>query len=244
MKEVKFRVTDDVYEKIKEQASRLNTSISEYIRELVTRIVMGEQPLDDIPVEIKVVKTIYGKKKDYVRPRPCAFCGVEINKGEHVAWVIKKMADGREVYELWHIDCWEFSSDKALAKKYVEIRKLNRIIKQLKKQADELADVIIDAEARKKVLDVAKNIEEIAQRIEQEFMKVSRDLRDFLYEVDLGEMSGKLKEIDEKYRKIHEEIQDKLEAARKRLDEIAATIAIKPLKKPKKKAEEDEWRRW
>jgi len=232
VREVKTRLPDDVYEKFKQIAEKRGSSVAEILREIAVRYISGEQ-VDDVPVKVTPIK--FRVKKDGI----CAYCGQPIKAGEWAYWVIKEFEDGRKVKELWHIDCWEYASDAALAKKYVEIRKLNRVVKALKRQADELADALIEAEARKKVIDIALEIQKVSQEIEKKVYEISDRIREWLFTVDAK--NEDLKTIKEELLKFNESVQNQLDELKRKLDEVAAAFIQPKIKKARKKKTEETW---
>ena len=217
-KEIKVRVPEEVYAKLRELADKQGRSAADIVREVIVRFLSGEQ-VDEVPVKVKAIKM--RAKRDGV----CAFCGQKIGKGEWMYWVIKELDDGRTVKEAWHLDCWENASDTALARKYLELRKLQRIIRTLKKQADQLADVINDAEARKKLFDIAERVEKLAEKIERELEGLRADIETAKFSENNTE-----KYVKKAFEDMNEKLQtvlDELHSLRQRLEEAVAALSIK-----------------
>jgi len=219
MKEIKTRVPDDIAEKLEEVAKKRNTSVSEVVREIIVRYMAGEQ-VDDIPVRVITHRMRASKETQ------CPYCNIPIKPGEWIFYVIKEFEDGRVVKEAWHEDCWRYGSDRTLARLYVEIRKLMRTRNALKRECDKYADLIIEAEARKKIYDAALEIQRRLQDIDLKLEKAMKTFMEFA-QVDF---SGAVKQAAEDVKSIISEIQRLREEAVKKIDE-----ALMYMQKPRRK---------
>jgi len=150
-------------------------------------------------------------------PAKCARCGGVINASEEAFLAKAKYKDG-ERWVAWHFSC--LMTDKQLSRLYVEIRKYKRIRDQLKKEVDELADFVNEAEARKKILDAVSQIQhQINNQIVLSIEKTLSMLREYMTSV---ENSIDLKKISEDLSKLNEKIQQISDA----LDELKQNISL------------------
>jgi Ribbon-helix-helix protein, copG family. len=169
-------VPDDIYNKLEEVAKQTGRSKKDIVIEALILRLSGMQysPSGDL-VEITEPRLTILKF-----PAKCARCGQRINEGEE-AFLAKAKYQDAEKWVAWHFSC--LMTDKQLTKLYIEIRKLKRIRDQLKKEVEELADLVIDAEARKKILDFLIEISQDVKRatlLIEEYMSVverSKDLQ-------------------------------------------------------------------
>lgn len=234
-KQYRLELPDDLYAKVKEMAESTGRSIKDIIIEALQLRIFGQQAKPDS----EMVEYTEPKLTILKFPTRCARCGKPINAGEE-AWLAKvKYKDGSERWVAWHFSC--LMTDKQLAKIYLEIRKLRRIRDVLKREADELADLINEAEARKKVLDVALEISKVSQEFEKKVFEVADRIREWLFTVNAK--NEDLKALREELLKINEEYQAKFDDLRKRLDEVAAAFIKPKVRRAKKKTyEEYAWR--
>jgi len=235
MKEVKVRIPEDIAEKLEEIAKKRNSSISEIVREVIVRYMTGEQ-VDDVPVKVTPIKMTARRESK------CSYCNEVIKPGEWIYYVIKEFEDGRVVKEAWHEDCWVYGSDRTLAKLYVDIRRLMRTRNALKRECDMYADLIIEAEARKRLLDIAEEIKKYVESLDLRLSQQLDLLRKYMLEVDASNID--LKAIGEELRKIYEESLTKYEEFRKRIDEASMFIVPKSRKRSRAREieEVEDWR--
>jgi hypothetical protein len=169
-------VPDDIYAKLEEFSKQTGRSKKDIVIEALIMRLTGMQyaPQGEL-VEITEPRLTILKFE-----AKCARCNQKISAGEEAFLAKAKYKDG-ERWVAWHFSC--LMTDKQLTKLYIEIRKLKRIRDQLKKEVEELADLVIDAEARKKILDFLIEISQDVKRatlLIEEYMSVverSKDLQ-------------------------------------------------------------------
>jgi len=200
-------IPDDVYKKLEETAKATGRTKKDIIIEALILRLAGSQytPSGEL-VEISEPKLTILKF-----PAKCARCGGVINASEEAFLAKVKYKDG-ERWVAWHFSC--LMTDKHLTRLYLEIRKYKRIRDQLKKEVDELADLVNDAEARKKILDVISQIQhQINDQLILNIEKTLSMLREYMTSVeanntDLKKIAEELLKIDEKIQQIVQDFDD------------------------------------
>jgi len=220
-------IPEDLYRKLEEMATSTGRSKQDIVIEALQLRILGQQVNTDSEM------TEYSEPRLTILkfPTKCVRCSNTLTAGEE-AWLSKvKYKDGSERWVAWHFSC--LMTDKQLAKIYLEVRKLKKVRDVLKKEVNELSDAVIEAEAKKKVIDVLNDIEKRSQNIEKRFYEVAEMLERTLM---FGAKGEELTKLCEEIRRTREEALNELSEARKRLDEILAGI-VKPKVRIAKKAE-------
>jgi len=219
-------IPEDLYKKLEEMANATGRSKQDIIIEALQLRIYGQQ----VNTDSEMAEYSEPKLTILKFPARCVRCGNPLSAGEE-AWLAKvKYKDGTERWVAWHFSC--LMTDKQLAKIYLEIRKLKRVRDVLRKEVEELADTAIEAEARKKVMDVVTEVEKVLQNTEKR-----------LYEItDISRLVSRAKDEDlakivEEMRKSGEGILNELVELRKKLDEVVTNL-IKPKVKVRKRVEE------
>jgi hypothetical protein len=183
-------IPDDIAQKLEEVVKRTNRSKRDIVIEALIMRLTGMQytPQGELE-EITEPKLTILKF-----PAKCARCG-ELLKPNDEAFLAKAKYKDGERWVAWHFSC--LMTDKQLTRLYLEIRKLKRIRDQLKKEVEELADVVIDVEARKKILgfliEIGQDVKRATSMIE-EYMSVVEKSKD-------------LKVVEEMLQKIYEKLE-------------------------------------
>jgi DNA repair exonuclease SbcCD ATPase subunit len=199
-------VPDDVYKKLEEIAKATGRPKKDIIIEaLIIRLTGSQYSPSGELVEISEPKLTILRF-----PAKCARCGGVINASEEAFLAKAKYKDG-ERWVAWHFSC--LMTDKQLSRLYVEIRKYKKIRDQLKKEADELADLVNDAEARKKILDAVSQIQhQINDQLVLSIEKTLSMLREYMASVeantDLKKIAEELSKIDEKIQQIEQDLDE------------------------------------
>jgi len=138
-KELRIKIPEDVYSKLKEYADKKGISLKEYLMPYLEAIAKKES-LDFIkkPPKSAIIVNKFKTK--------CLRCGKLLNEGDLVYWI-----EGVGVYCL---DCYYSFFDKSLAKMYLRKRELERIVKELRKEANALADYINYAKELRKAKEI------------------------------------------------------------------------------------------
>ena len=127
-------INPGLYEKVKEKANELGVSIRVFVEDILREAVEGGKAKDKPDEFIKIVLRFDTKCRD---------CGKELRKGQIGYWL--------KGYGVICPDCHllkqlEGLGDSSLAKKYLKAYELRKVVQGLQKQADKLAQVILEAE--------------------------------------------------------------------------------------------------
>jgi len=155
MTDTKVRISKELYDKLKEVAERSNKSIRELVETAITKFLLGTESVGS-DAEVKNVKVVKSWRLRF--PARCPICGEEIKAGSIVVREIVELEDGRKVNNFYHPDCYESSSDSALAKLYVRKRVLERTIRGLKKEADRYVELIETLRTEYDMLSIKKEV--------------------------------------------------------------------------------------
>jgi len=167
---VSFRVNKEEKEKLEKEAKKNGKTLSDFIK-----WKLFEAKHEEKPIAPKLLINKYNRK--------CMKCGRKIAIGEAFMWVGSNTG--------LCLDCYVQSlGDKALASKYLKMRELTLIIRELKEQANSLADVINEA----KIYDIIKKLEEIIKDLKDYFNTFREEQARKIYE-KLEEVAKKLEEI-------------------------------------------------
>lgn len=155
MTDTKVRISKELYDKLKEVADKSNKSIRELVETAITKFLLGTESVGS-DAEVKNVKVVKSWRLRF--PARCPICGEEIKAGSIVVREIVELEDGRKVNNFYHPDCYEASSDSALAKLYVRKRVLERTIRGLKKEADRYVELIETLRTEYDMLSIKKEV--------------------------------------------------------------------------------------
>lgn len=168
----------------------------------------------------------------------CSSCGDFIPKNVDTVWVVgtkinfclkcvRKLIASAPL----DTDYWKKALDAY--KKYVQYRKLAQAAR---KELDNLIDVISEAEARKRIMDLAKEVEEAARRVEEQVSSVASVAREYVFdERKLEELRRGLEELQ----KFKEETFDELH---RKLEELASMLVSRvEVRRRRKEREEEAW---
>jgi predicted CopG family antitoxin len=156
MKQIK--VSDDVYEKLKQVAEKNgDISLNDVIKMLLNIYLGGssERTIDKI------------LSKEFVADREimCSHCKRVIKVGEPVQWVKYLYSDGSAVTRYLCFEC----SNPHLGKIYRKKKEMEIIVKQLKQEADKLVEEINQLEQVKEVYTVKSEIMQFWRDIKTTF---------------------------------------------------------------------------
>ena len=195
VKELRIKLDAELYDKLKEKADKKGLSMKDYLLPVLEALVKKES-VDFIkkPPKTAVISLKY--------PTRCLRCGRELKETELAYWV-----EGVGVYCL---DCYYSHFDKSLAKMYLRKRELERVIKELKKQADSLADFIIE---HRKLSELKRVYDEGIKAVQTLRWLVSRFKEDTELINKLLEVEAELREIKSKLLTIEKFLLTKKEKA-------------------------------
>jgi len=158
MTDKKIRISEELYDKVAKIAEKHSRTIKEVVEEAIKAFVIGAEHVD------KPVRSITGKVIPVQYETRCRVCGRTIKKGELAYWTRITYEDGTSKSYVICLDC--YYRDTALAEWYLKKRKLQAVVRGLKKKADELADRVSELQARYDVL-----------RLKEEVVALWRDFR-------------------------------------------------------------------
>ena len=150
MGDKKIRISEDLYEQIQKLSEKSNKSMRELVEEAIKAYLLGTENID------KPIKSISGKVIPLRYSSKCHVCGKSINQGELAYWAKYTYTDNTTRSFVICLDC--YYKDTALAEWYLKKRKLEAIVRGLKKKADEIAKEI-------EILKQQKKIEELKTEI-------------------------------------------------------------------------------
>jgi Ribbon-helix-helix protein, copG family. len=188
---VQVKISEEVYNKVKEIAEKSGKSIREVVEEAINIYLLGKS--DAIDKDVKSVKEKWIVAKFQSK---CAKCGKSINQGDMVFWVHIEYADNSKRSIVFCTECYYTSIDTALAKKYLRAKELEAIIRGLKKEADRLAEEVKQLEQKVNLLKVEREIEEFWFAFRTTFgsSPESTILRNFLDKLE--DLINKVREIE------------------------------------------------
>jgi Ribbon-helix-helix protein, copG family. len=152
---IQVKISEEVYNKVKEIAEKSGKSIREIIEEAINIYLLGKS--DAIDKDVKSVKEKWIVAKFQSK---CVKCGKTINQGDMVYWVHIEYADNSKRSIVFCTECYYTSIDTALAKKYLRAKELEAVIRGLRKEADRLVEEIRQLESKVNLLKVEREIEE------------------------------------------------------------------------------------
>ena len=205
---VTIKVSERVKERLEKIAEKMGgVSINTVVETLLDHYETGITK--DKPVKSRIDVMLINKiDADYIR---CLKCGRRIQVGEEFRYIRIDYEDGsRDVIRI----CMECSLNATLLKRYyIERRKLEVIVRELRKEANQLVEEI---EELKKQADVLK--------IKAEIASVMKDVKELLRNVAGGDLRTTLVMVLERLDDINNKL-DKLEP-----------IPLRPQTKPPKEA--------
>jgi Ribbon-helix-helix protein, copG family. len=148
------KISDEIYNKVKELAEKTGKSIREIVEEAINIYILGKSEAVD-----KDIKNIKEKWIVVKFQSKCAKCGRQVNQGDMAYWIHVEYADGSRRSIIYCMDCYYTSIDTALAKKYLKMKELEATVRGLKKEADRLAEEIKQLEQTANLLRLERDIE-------------------------------------------------------------------------------------
>jgi negative regulator of replication initiation len=175
MKQIK--VSDQVYDKIKELSEKRGCSMADVVEEMLN-IYLGGASGDKAIKEYKdrVIVLQYNSK--------CRVCGKELKAGSLARYILYVYEDGSKKGGVYCLECY-FMSNPALAKLYVKRKELEAVIKQLNDEINRKVELLSKYEYQVKVAEIKR---EILQLIKDIRLNITNDQK-------LIELSKKLEEL-------------------------------------------------
>ena len=170
MPTISFRVSEEEKQQLEREAKKNSKTLTDFIK-----CKLFEKRYEEKPITPKLLINKY--------KRNCMKCNKPIAIGEAFIWVGSNTG--------LCLDCYVKSlGDKALASKYLKMRELNLIIRELKEQANDLADIINEA----KISQVIEELEKILKDLKEYYNSFKEELALKIIK-ELEEINKKLEEL-------------------------------------------------
>jgi len=160
--EKKVRISEELYEKVAKIAEKHSRTIKEVVEEAIKAYVVGAEHVD------KPVKGITAKVIPLQYESRCRLCRRTIKAGELAYWTRITYEDGTSKSYVVCLDC--YFKDTALAEWYLKKRRLEAVVRGLKKKADELADRVNELQMKYDVLQLKEEVMELWRGFRQSFL--------------------------------------------------------------------------
>jgi Ribbon-helix-helix protein, copG family. len=181
-----IKVSEETYNEIKKLAEKMNMSMSQFVEYILNIYKSGG--VDEKPIK-KIIE-----KVDFplVHQSYCRECGKQLQPGEKVYYVKYIYDDGSSRTYIACQDCYVNKRAPSLAKLYRKKRELEAIIKELKSEADVLAERVNDLERINKIVAECERLYQEAQNTYRSFVNMLMDVYS--------------KDVNEKIMKVFEEV--------------------------------------
>jgi len=212
MPDTKVRVSQELYNKLRELAERSGKSMRELVDEAIRAYLLGSTG-----VEGKEIKGITAKIIPLQYPAKCRRCGRQLNPGELAYWIKITYTDNSVRSYIYCLDCYYQSS--ALKEHYIKKRQLEKIIKELKKEADQLADRVLELRRKVQLYSVVDEIDRLIREIYDLLGYVlDKERRDALQQImqRLEAIEEKMTSIADALEALEAEVQSKVKRVRSR----------------------------
>jgi predicted CopG family antitoxin len=203
------KVSDNVYEKLKELAEKRGVSLNQLVEEILN-VYLGGESID------RPIKRIISIDLINEYDRRCKRCGKQLAVGEQIHYIRYEYVDGSSRSTYYCLDCWYSTS--ALAKQYLTKKKLELVVRGLKQEADKLVEEIKQyekmVEELKIQLDVRQSLAKIRDELEflfthelitlEDYNKLLSKVEELLLRIEELEKRTRPVEAKEKKEKIKE----------------------------------------
>jgi len=203
MGEKKIRISEELYEQIQKVAEKSGRSMRELVEEAVKAYLLGTENID------KPVKSVSGKIIPVQYETRCRLCGKRISKGELAYWVKYVYNDNTTKSYVICLDC--YYKDTALAEWYLKKKKLESIVRGLKKEADRLADEVEKLRTEYSILNLKKEIYSVWNDFKNFILRPHHELNDD----KLNEFIEKINELIDRVSSIEASLRIEIESRRK-----------------------------
>jgi len=220
MADSKVRVSSELYEELKKIAEKSSKSMRELVDEAIRAFILGKQG-----VEGKEIKGITSKIIPLQYPAKCKKCGKQLNPGELAYWVKIVYTDNTVRSYIYCLDCYYKSS--ALKEYYLNKKKLEIIVKELKKEANELAHKVLELRDKEEFYKLANDIKSLVREV--------YEVLDYITDPEKEEKLRKLIEILDKLESYVRYLGDKLDKELESLKEKNKIKSKKLYKVPRRR---------
>jgi tRNA G26 N,N-dimethylase Trm1 len=187
-----IKVSDHVYERIKQLAEQKNISLNNVVEELLNIVTAGHH-------DTKPIKKIYTRDISLMWDDKCDRCGRELKRGEIAHYTRIEYEDGSVRKTILCYECYLPST--ALAKQYLQIKKYEQIVKGLKAEADQLVQLIEQARLFSGLAETKEQINSIVRELNNAYVVgvISKQAYDEL-KAKLEEIIAMLNDFDSRLR--------------------------------------------
>lgn len=186
-----IKVSDDLYQELQKLAEKKGRAVKEIADEALRAYLFGTglAGKDIKSIKSAIISIHYQSK--------CARCGAQLNVNDLAYYIKYEYADGGVRSFVYCLDCYYSSS--ALKEQYLTKKKLESIVRALKKEADELSEQVVKLRSEAKLYSLKYDI-----------LRLYRDFVDHMSDQDLkqklSEFLEKLDEIDTRINSILEDM--------------------------------------
>jgi len=142
------KINEALYEKLREFCEKNNIAIREYVEEAIKLRLYGQSDKPIKGIKDKIIPLNY--------PDRCHVCGKQLMRGELAYWIRYTFTDNTTRSIVVCLDC--YYKDTALAEWYLKKKRLESVVRGLKKKADQLAKEVQVLEDRKALANIKKEL--------------------------------------------------------------------------------------
>lgn len=177
MADYKVRIGEETYMKLKQLADKSGKSMRELVEEAINAYLLGHEG----GLEGKEIKGITGKIIPLQYPARCKRCGKSINPGELAYWVKITYTDNSVRSYVICLDCYYQSG--ALKEYYLKKKQLEAVIRGLKKEADELAQRVMELRRYKELIEAREEVRRLLREVSQYASMAMGERREVLAQI-------------------------------------------------------------
>jgi hypothetical protein len=186
-----IKVSDELYNELQKLAEKKGRAVKELADEALRAYLFGSglAGKDIKSIKSAIISIHYQSK--------CARCQAQLNVNDLAYYVRYEYADGGVRSFVYCLDCYYSSS--ALKEQYLTKKKLEAVVRALKKEADELSEQVVKLRSEAKLYSLKYDI-----------LRLYRDFVDHMSDQDLkqklSEFLDRLEEIDARINNILEDM--------------------------------------
>ena len=161
MTETKIRISPDLYDQLKRIAEKRGVSIREVAEEAIRAYLYGTQGIE------KPVKKIRDGVITLQYSTRCSRCKRELRAGDLAYWSRTEFEDGTSVTRILCMEC--YYSTSAFKEYYLEKLRLERLLRELRKEARELGERVLELRSQYKSLRIISEIEGLIREVRDDY---------------------------------------------------------------------------
>ena len=178
MADTKVRVSQEVYDKLRAISEKSSKSMRELVEEAINAYLLGVEG-----AEGKDVKGITAKIIPLQFPTRCKKCGRQLQPGDLGYWAKITFTDNTVRSYTICLDC--YYQGTALKEQYLKKRKLEIVVRELRREADRLAEKVEELRAYSKLIEAKR-----------ELLKLLREARELLNVITSPERRIELEKLN------------------------------------------------